>query len=147
MEYACSVVQAVAHQTAAVRRPFDVSTLSSTIISGLDEVYAFLKTGAIKQKGLNVVVYDSNAHITEIGVEVSGPFASTGPVTCSATPAGSAATTAHFGPYSNLPAAHKALRQWCAQNNKPLTGTSWEVYGHWNDDIAKVQTDVFYLLR
>jgi hypothetical protein len=24
---------------------------------------------------------------------------------------------------------------------------SWELYGHWEDDPAKLRTDVFYLLR
>ena len=23
----------------------------------------------------------------------------------------------------------------------------WEIYGHWNDDWAKVRTDVYYLIK
>jgi hypothetical protein len=27
-----------------------------------------------------------------------------------------------------------------------MTGVDWEIYGHWDDDPAKLRTDVFYLL-
>jgi hypothetical protein len=28
-----------------------------------------------------------------------------------------------------------------------LAGVDWEVYGDWNDDEAKLETHVYYLLR
>jgi effector-binding domain-containing protein len=83
----------------------------------------------------------------EIGVEVDRTFPDGERVVCSATPAGLAATTAHFGPYDRLGAAHEAIQRWCAANHLALAGPSWAIYGHWTDDSAKLRTDVFYLLQ
>src|SRR5262249_28162531 len=68
-------------------------------------------------------------------------------VVCSSTPAGLVATTAHFGPYARLGEAHQAILRWCADHGYKLAGPSWEVYGHWDDDPAKLRTDIYYLLQ
>jgi effector-binding domain-containing protein len=86
----------------------------------------------------------------EVGAEVATPFTGHGEVVGSTTPAGSVATTTHYGPYGRLGDAHAAIRRWCADNGHTLTGPNWEVYGHWldewNNDPSKVRTDVYYLL-
>jgi effector-binding domain-containing protein len=43
--------------------------------------------------------------------------------------------------------AHEAIHQWARENERRLTGTSWEVYGHWSDDPAKLRTDIYYLIE
>jgi hypothetical protein len=57
----------------------------------------------------------------------------------------------HFGPYDRLPAAHHAIRRWCADHGDTAAGPNWEVYGHWtdewNNDPGKVRTDVSYLVN
>jgi effector-binding domain-containing protein len=63
------------------------------------------------------------------------------------TPSGPAATTTHVGAYSGLPDANAALREWCRANGRAIAGPSWEVYGHWDADPAKLRTDVYYLLK
>jgi hypothetical protein len=45
-----------------------------------------------------------------------------------------------------LSTAYAALEQWCATSSRPLSGTSWEVYGGWDDDPAGRRTDVYLLL-
>jgi effector-binding domain-containing protein len=65
---------------------------------------------------------------------------------CIETPSGRAATAAHFGSYDLLSEAHAAVREWCAAKGEALAGPNWEAYGHWDDDPARVRTDVFYLL-
>jgi effector-binding domain-containing protein len=42
--------------------------------------------------------------------------------------------------------AHNAIHQWAKENNQPLAGPSWEIYGHWTDDPAALRTDIYYLL-
>jgi effector-binding domain-containing protein len=56
------------------------------------------------------------------------------------------ATTIHLGPYGRLGQAHEAIRDWCSAHVLKIVGPFWEVYDHWNDDPAKLRTDVFYLL-
>ena len=104
----------------------------------------------IAQPGRNVAVYlemDQGQINMEIGVEVAGPFTGDGDVVCSATPAGLVVTTVHLGPYDRLGEAHDAIFEWCQHNHHELAGPNWEIYGHWTDDPARLQTDVFYLLK
>jgi effector-binding domain-containing protein len=100
--------------------------------------------------GRHVAVYWDRSIRLEVGVELLGSFAEHGEVVHSATPGGAVASTAHFGPYGGLGAAHDAIQQWCEANNHSLAGPKWEIYGHWQDDWnanpARIRTDVFYLL-
>ena len=145
MDYDIEIVQMKPVVIAAVRSQFNAETLGEAIIASLDTVYAFLATAAIEQRGLNVAVYLDSGDI-EVGVQVSARFEPAGNVRCSTTPAGKAAHVIHHGAYALLSQAHDTARQWCAVNGIELTGTNWEVYGHWHDDPQKLRTDVFYLL-
>jgi effector-binding domain-containing protein len=86
----------------------------------------------------------------EVGAEVSEPFTGNERIHCSRLPGGVVATTVHFGPYGRLADAHAAIREWGAANGHRFSGTSWEIYGHWeeswNTNPAKIRTDVFHLL-
>ncbi len=75
------------------------------------------------------------------------PFEGDGTVSCSETPGGTVATTAHMGPYSEIPGAHGAVRQWCKDNGRKIAGPNWEVYGDWSDDPSQLRTDIYYLLE
>ena len=63
------------------------------------------------------------------------------------TPAGTAATTVYLGPYDQMKLAHEAIHQWARENGRRLAGPSWEVYGHWSDDPARLRTDIFICFR
>jgi effector-binding domain-containing protein len=83
----------------------------------------------------------------ECGVEVFQTFTGNDRVVCSKLPDGFVATAVHWGPYHRLGEAHDAIRKWCTEHGHGPAGPAWEVYGHWEDDPAKLRTDVFYLLR
>ncbi len=99
--------------------------------------------------GDNVAIYwdEAGGGSVEVGVQVTRPFEPTKEVVCSATPGGTVARTAHFGPYDQLGPAHQAVRDWCKLNGREIAMPFWEVYGDWNDDPSKLRTDVFYLLK
>lgn len=147
MNYEIDIVNAEPIILAVVRRQASMQDLSTIIPKSLDVVYEFLKTSHIQHLGINVAVYFDGVINFEIGVQVSSKFESTSLVQCSHTPVGVAVKTTHFGSYSDLSKAYDFVRNWCDQNNKVLIGTSWEVYGHWNDDPQKVRTDVYHLIR
>jgi effector-binding domain-containing protein len=89
--------------------------------------------------------------IVEVGAEISEPFTGNERIHCSQLPGGMVATTVHMGPYGGLGEAHAAIREWNAKQGHRLSGTCWELYGHWeqswNNDPTKIRTDVFHLLR
>jgi len=79
--------------------------------------------------------------------QVPAKFADIGEVECREIPAGEAATTVHWGPYAQLGEAHDRVIEWIRKNGRTRAGVGWEVYGHWDDDPAKVRTDIYHLLK
>lgn len=105
----------------------------------------------IPKTGINIWIYrpgvSSEEFPVEPGAEVLAPFESDGPVQCVETPTGEVATAEHIGPFEGIGGAHTAVREWCRTSGRKLEGTSWEVYGHWNEDPSKLTSEVFYLLE
>jgi effector-binding domain-containing protein len=116
----------------------------------LDQVYAAARTGAVSLDGQNIFIYRdaTDKQLTvDFCVGVKAPFAPIGAVVPLETPSGVAAMTTHHGDYGGLGRANDAIHAWCRTNSRRLAGPSWEVYGHWHDDPAQLQTDVYYLLQ
>jgi effector-binding domain-containing protein len=147
MDYHVEVKQVEPQTTAVVCFRARQADLSTVIPQACGEVWNFVRSAAIPQPGRHVALYLDGVMNIECGVEVGQRFQGNGRVVCSHTPADFVATTIHIGPYSRLGDAHKAVSTWCAANGHSPAGPRWEIYGHWNDDPAKLRTDVFYLLQ
>ncbi len=81
------------------------------------------------------------------GVEVVGRFAGEGRVTCVTTPAGEATVVVHRGLYSKLAAAHQALHQWCAGDNRTIEPHILKIYRDRSDNLKKLEPTIGYLLK
>lgn len=116
----------------------------------LDQVYAAAKAGAVALDGQNIFIYRA-ATATELtvdfGVGAKAMFEATGAVTPMETPSGVAAMTTHIGDYARIGDANAAIIAWCEAKGRQRAGPSWEVYDHWNPDVTKLRTDIFWLLR
>jgi effector-binding domain-containing protein len=118
----------------------------------LDEVYAVVREadgvdpGGPGRGWQNVMLYSDDLPTVEVGVLGGGGFAGRGRVVSSVLPAGDVARTVHRGPYAGLAAAHRAVLEWCAENGRPPVGPRWEVYGHWRENPAELETEISYLL-
>jgi hypothetical protein len=146
-----SVQTATPRAIAAVRARVRAGAVGSVFKEFLDQVYAAARSGAIDLDGQNVFVYRNvadkpEAIDVEFGVGVRAPFSDVGSVTYSQLPVGEAATATHWGDYGGVDDAHNAVTTWCKLHGRKPAGVRWEVYGHWNEDPAKLRTDVFYLL-
>jgi effector-binding domain-containing protein len=147
MEYQVQVQQVASQTTAVVRLRASRDELATVVPRACGEVWTFIRSAGFPRPGRHLALYlDCEGNI-EVGVEVDQPFAGNDRVVCSSTPAGTVAVAVHLGPYDRLGEAHEAIQKWCSENGHALTGTSWEVYGHWTDDLAQLRTDVFYLLH
>src|SRR5690348_5097125 len=101
----------------------------------LDQVYAARPAG-IQLDGQNIFVYRAVRDVkgfvdAEFGVGAKEPFTQVGSVVYTEVPSGEVATATHWGDYGKLGVAHEAVVTWCRANGRSLSGTSWEVYGHW----------------
>jgi hypothetical protein len=150
MDYRITVDRVERRVIAAAHQKTSFDKISHEIGDLLREPWALIRaTPGLRTDGDNVAIYwdESGGGSIEVGVQVVRDFESTETVVCSATPAGTVARTAHFGPYNRLRAAHNAVRAWCRQNQRETALPFWEIYGDWSDDPAKLRTDVLYLLK
>jgi effector-binding domain-containing protein len=146
MTYTVEVKQVESQPIAVVRLRASVPQLTTVVPQACGVVWDYLKASKIKA-GRNLAVYLDEQINLEVGAEVFGPINGDGQIVCSSTPAGSVLTTAHIGPYDQLPHAHETIRDWASQQHHALAGPNWEIYGHWTDDVSQLRTDVFYLLK
>jgi effector-binding domain-containing protein len=153
MSYEVTTRTVVARPIAAVRRRILVRDIAHAWKPALDQVWAFLRRHKdLRAGGHNVFLYHHPAQReapmdVDFGVQVVRPFEGEGEVISTETPAGEVAATVHVGPYDGLGAAHDAVHAWRASSGRSFGGRSWEIYGDWNDDPAKLDTQVLYLLR
>jgi effector-binding domain-containing protein len=139
MPYAVESKYVEAQPLAVLKGRATPANLPARIRALFDELYAGLK----ERGGLNIVFYPGTGGPGEFDIECGVQMQSGGN---SSTPAGLVATTTYFGPYDQMRPAHQAIHQWARDNGRTLAGPSWEVYGHWTEDSAKLRTDIFYLL-
>jgi effector-binding domain-containing protein len=134
---------------AVIRRQARVAELSRVVPECCGLVWNAVRAQHTKG-GRHVAIYWDAAIRLEVGVELLGPFVEQGDVVRSATPAGTVASVAHFGPYGTLGVAHTAIHQWCTTQGHRLAGPKWEIYGHWQSEWdanpSQIRTDVFYLI-
>ena len=132
---------------AVIRRQVKQSELSRVVPECCGLVWNVLRAQGVRG-GRHVALYWDGSIRLEVGVELPNDFVERDGVVRSATPAGAVVSAAHFGPYRELGAAHDAVRQWCATNQRSLAGPSWEIYGHWQTEWDRtpslIRTDVFY---
>lgn len=135
--------------TAAIRSRVAATDLARFVPAACGEVWAFVRSAGLPRPGRHTALYLEGGFV-EVGAEVSEPFAGNERIHCSQLPGGKVATTVHFGPYPRLRDAHAAIREWCDRDGHRFSGTSWEIYGHWeeswNNDPSKIRTEVFHLL-
>jgi len=149
VHYDVRVDHVAALPLASIRAATTQDKLGADIIRLLNVVWPVVRDQAEVQPGQNVVIYYGEAGgvlTIDVGVEVRGGFVPSGEVQLTASPAGEAATTVHFGDYSDLAGAYEALDQWCSAHDR-IHEVAWEVYGDWEEDEAKRRTDVFFLLN
>jgi effector-binding domain-containing protein len=138
---------------AAVSDKVAVGGVGAAWKPALDQVWAFLRTQpGLRRKGHNVFLYHEAARPgdpvdVDFGVEVVREFAPSGEVKPVKTPAGEVAVATHRGPYDRLGETYEVMRAWAAADGRAFAGKSWEVYGDWTDDPAKLETTIFFLLR
>ena len=150
MEYLITVDTVGEQPVAAARQRTTFKRIVQEIGPLLGLPWSFIgEHPGLRNDSFNVAIYwdDKGEGVIEVGVQVTGWFEETESVVNSSTPSGTVARTAHYGPYSELGAAHEAVRAWCRENGHETVLPFWEIYGHWNDDWAKVRTDVLYLIR
>jgi effector-binding domain-containing protein len=152
MSVEVSVQVAKRRMLAAVRRQVSIGQVGEAWKPALDCVWEFLRSRPeLRSDGHNVFLYH---HPTarqlsmdvDFGVEVVREFEEAGEVRLVETPGGRVASALHFGAYNRMRETHDAIHRWAAAHGQSFAGKSWEIYGDWTDDVAKLETRIDYLL-
>jgi hypothetical protein len=152
MSYEIVTSTVIAQPLAAVRRRVLIGEVGRAWKPALDLVWEFLRRHeGLRTDGHNCFLYHhppsgETAMDVDFGVQVVRTFENEGEVICTETLAGEVVMTTHVGSYARLAAAHKALHSWRAATGRVFGACSWEIYGDWTDDEAKLETQVVYLL-
>ena len=112
----------------------------------LDEVWTAVRLEKAITPGRNVMLYKDDVPNVEVGVEVAGPFQGADRVISSSLPAGRVVMTTLRGRYEDLGVAHEAVIAWCSGHGVERVGPRWEIYGHWREDSAEQEVEVYYLV-
>lgn len=107
----------------------------------LDQVWPILKQHQIPNRGLNHVVYSAGDEVFA-GVEADIVDPATVGLARREVRIDRCAYAKHVGPYSGLPAACEALRTWLTNQGHRAAAPLVEIYGHWNDDQSKLETEL-----
>ena len=143
-------VIATARAVAGVRAQVPRGRVAQEFGRHLDQVYAVARAGAVHLDGQNIFIYRAATEdqlSVDFCVGVTRPFAAVGAVVPLETPHGVAAMTTHHGEYGRIGEANAAILAWCRAEGRLRAGPSWEVYGHWHEDPARLRTDIYYLLQ
>lgn len=148
----CRIVDTEACPIAVLRDTTTHGELADTIYRLVDQVWAFVRSDQVSPPLVtnhNVVVYrwdDAAKRLdVEVGVQVDRAFTEVGPtgVFASSLPGGRTATATHTGSYDAIGQSFTALHEWAREQGLRETGVTWEVYGDWNDDETKLETELF----
>jgi effector-binding domain-containing protein len=146
MSYEVTVTDVPPRRTAVVAATTTWREFPMLWIQLSNEVWTCLRASGVDRGCPNVMLYLDDVPHVEVGVELRQPCLLSGRVVASSLPGGQVAMTVHRGPYSRLASAHRAVRDWCAAQGRPLAGPRWEIYGPHRDDPADLTTEVYYLL-
>lgn len=153
MTYTVATKIVQAELIAAVSERAFIHEIPHKFKPALDQVWAYLKgDGASLKPAHNVFLYhhpsDRDAPMQiDFGVQVARRFEPVGNVHAVEVPAGEVAWALHVGPYHLMSAAHQAIHQWAHKNGRTIGAMSWEIYGDWQQDESKLETEICYLVR
>ena len=123
------------------------TAMSATIRKTFDRLYA---PGALQPgHGHNFILYSDwtkDSVTLLVGVLDRQPGGADPDVKPAHIPGGRVITTPYFGDYSQMGSTYDALHAAVKAKGLRQINRSLEIYGDWNDDPAKVRTDIYLYL-
>lgn len=153
MAAAVSFQKVESRRLAAVHRAIAPGHVGAAWRPALDLVWQFLRhQQGLHAGGHNVFLYRHPPQPglpieADFGVEVTRSFEAENEVREIFTPGGEAAIAVHVGPYDRMGETHAVICAYVTAQGRAFAGQSWEIYGDWSDDPARLETTIVYLLR
>ena len=140
-----------------IDRPFDLAiygfsgiavnkNFTETAFGLSDKMWRAIRANNLKNKGLNVWVYESNEKVFA-GVELESiPNNNTG-LEYKSLSLPKYAYYKHVGPYNLIKQAGQMMNEEVRKKGLGTMLPYIEIYGHWNNDPEKLETELFMCLK
>jgi hypothetical protein len=116
------------------------------LIELLDVVWENVKSSGVLTTGINHAVYGEQGEIFA-GVEITTPGAALNGLAAREIVLERYAYYKHVGPYAALADAHAQMAAEIRARSLVQSSPVIEIYGHWNEDPAKLETEIIYAVR
>jgi len=111
----------------------------------MDAMWKEVKSGGIKNKGINYWVYDQN-DMLYTGVELEQELPADSKMESRKIHLAEYVRWKHIGPYTKLKQAYDGMHSELAKRNMDFYFPFLEIYGHWTVDENKLETDIIFSL-
>ena len=119
---------------------------AGTAFKLMDKMWQVVKSNNLKNKGLNVWVYDGNDSVFA-GVELNEPPMHDLGLEQKSVTLKKYAYYKHIGPYNKIKETGQAMRRELESRSLETILPYIEVYGHWNNDETKLETELYMCLK
>jgi len=116
------------------------------IIELLDRVWPEVRSKGYSHAGINHVVYDADGALFA-GIGLLSPPDAESSLQKREWILQKYASYTHIGPYSLLGAAHSSIQSTLKASGESYMLPTLEIYGHWNEDESKLETEILYTLQ
>jgi len=111
----------------------------------MNKMWETVRAHSLKNKGVNVWVYEPNEKMFA-GVELERTPENDIELELKQIHLTKYAYYKHIGPYSGLAGAYAKMRTYLTENNLKVGSPGLEIYGHWNQDETKLETEIIMSL-
>jgi predicted transcriptional regulator YdeE len=119
---------------------------SETIFELLDQVWKEVKNKELSHTGINHVLYDAD-NIIFAGIELISAQEPDSLLEKRDVNFQIYAYFKHIGPYSELNEINRSIQSTIKALGEHHEAPVLEIYGHWNDDESKLETEILYNLK
>ncbi len=112
----------------------------------LNKTWPVVKGNNIKNTGINYALYDGRTGEIFAGTELLPPVGSVHGLIEKQVNIKKYAYYKHTGPYTLLGKVNESVKQVLRDKGMPFS-LMMEIYGHWNPDESKLETEMLYVLE
>ena len=119
---------------------------TGTAFKLMDKMWQVVKSNNLKNKGLNVWVYEPNEMVFA-GVELESIPNQETKLEQKNITLKKYASYKHVGPYNLIKQAGQVLRDELKKGGLEITSPYIEIYGHWTNDETKLETELLMAIK
>lgn len=112
----------------------------------MNKMWEKVRSNNLKNKGINIWVYEPNGKMFA-GVELDNSPENDTDLELKQINLSKYAYYKHIGPYNLLAYAYSKMRAYLSEKGLETCSPGLEIYGHWDQDESKLETEIIMCLK